>query len=321
MKVHLPNSAFLGNIDPFLRSFDTANPDVLEITAHKKWISIHPVVLAMVAALGLSIESKNIHVETLEAKSKHYLERMGLFKILGLKSNIEITEHEPAGRFAPLVKIANSQELSDVIKDIVPLLHLTPHQAEPIKYILSELVRNVFEHSGAQSGAVLCAQFYEKSNTIRIGIVDTGVGIKKAINTSYAAGSDLEALRLALMPGITGTTRRVGGTEYNAGAGLFFIKSIAKVSRDHFMIYSGDAMYKLLKGNPSAKRVLLYGDPFRDKHSKNESLPCWHGTVVGIDIGLEAKQEFSLLLDFVRKTYAKEISAQKKARYKRPRFI
>ena len=49
MKIHFPNSAFLGNIDPFLRSFDPSHPEKLEITANKQWISIHPVVLAMVA--------------------------------------------------------------------------------------------------------------------------------------------------------------------------------------------------------------------------------------------------------------------------------
>ena len=71
MQIHLPNSAFLGNIDPFLRSFDTENQDVLKITANKKWISLHPVVLAMVAALGRQVKPENIFIEKLEAKSKH----------------------------------------------------------------------------------------------------------------------------------------------------------------------------------------------------------------------------------------------------------
>ena len=59
MKIHIPNSAFLGNIDPFLRNFDTSNPEELEITANKQWISIHPMVISMIAALGLSLEPKN----------------------------------------------------------------------------------------------------------------------------------------------------------------------------------------------------------------------------------------------------------------------
>ena len=51
------------------------------------------------------------------------------------------------------------------------------------------------------------------------------------------------------------------------------------------MIYSGDAMYKLLKSRPLKKR--LYADPFKDRHSKGEDFPVWKGTVVGIDISLD----------------------------------
>ena len=81
MKIHLPNSAFLGNIDPFFRGFDPADPGRLEITANEKWISVHPVVLSMIAALGVSMKPE-IRCEKLEAKSRHYLVRMGLFRIL-----------------------------------------------------------------------------------------------------------------------------------------------------------------------------------------------------------------------------------------------
>ena len=321
MKVHLPNSAFLGNIDPFLRTFDSSKTNKLEITANKKWISIHPVVLSMVAALGLSINTSNIHCETLEATSKHYLERMGLFKLLKLESGMDITEHDPAGRFIPLTQINNSEGLTKFITDMIPLLHLEPKQAEPIKYIVSELVRNVLEHSQSQSGAVLSAQYYKKSNTIRIGIADTGVGIKKTINISHPATTHLESIKLALIPGITGTTRKEGGTEFNAGAGLFFIKSIAKVNRDFFMIYSGNAMYKLLKTKSESKRIKLYADPFKDRHSKCDDLPLWNGTAVGIDISLDATEKFSNLLELIRNIYIKTMRERKKSKHKRPKFI
>lgn len=131
----------------------------------------------------------------------------------------------------------------------------------------------------------------------------------------------MEAIQLALTPGITGTTNKIGGTEFNAGAGLFFIKSIAKVSRDFFMLYSGNAMYKLLKGGANTKRTILYIDPFEDKHSKNGDFPYWQGVAVGIDISLKQRQEFSQLLDFMKETYIKAINAQKKAKYKKAKFI
>lgn len=320
MKIHLPNSAFLGNIDPFLRGFDATHPERLEITSNKKWISVHPVVLAMVTALGLRVKPAQIRCEKFEARSKHYFERMGLFKILKIPSDMIVTEHESAGRFIPLTQIKSSTELTKFITEMVPLLHLSPKPAESIRHIITELVRNVLEHSGSEHGAILCAQYYKKSNVIRIGIVDTGCGIRKTITFSHRADSDLQAIQLALMPGITGTTRREGGTETNAGAGLFLIKSIASVNRDHFMVYSGMGMYKLLTHKQDSK-VKLHADPFADKHSKEEALPFWQGTAVGIDITLNQTQELSFLLDLVWQTYKQAIKERKKAKYKKARFV
>lgn len=319
MKIYIPNSAFLGNIDPFLRGFNTSDPEVLEITANKQWISIHPIVISMIAALGLSLSPKQIKCEVMEARSKHYLKRMGLFDFLKINTGIEITEHEPAGRFIPLQQIKDSTKLTDFITEVVPLLHLDPKHAEPIRYILSELMRNVFEHSESRIGVIMCAQYYKKSNTIRIGIVDRGVGIKKTISAFHKAKTDLDAIRLALTPGITGTTRRIGGTDYNAGAGLFFIKSIATVNKDFFVIYSGNGMYKLLKAD-NKKGIRLHANPFKDKHSKGEDFPNWQGTAVGIDINLDNTEEFSLLLDLIRKSYSKAVKEQKKTYYK-ARFV
>lgn len=322
VKIHLPNSAFLGNIDPFLRGFDPSFPDFLEITANNRWISVHPVVLSMISALGLTIKPEDIRCEKFEARSRHYLVRMGLFKILKVSSDISIVEHEAAGRFIPITQIRTSNELTRFITDMIPLLHLDPEQAKTIGYIVSELVRNVIEHAEAENGAVICAQYYKKSNSIRIGIADAGAGIKATINRSYSAETDLGAIRLALWPGVTGTTRREGGTEQNAGAGLFFIKSIASVNRDFFIIYSGSGFYKLLKKPPTRRqRPQLNADPFEDRHSKDGGVPFWHGTVVGVDITLDQTEEFSLLLDAIRKTYSAALRERRRARYRKPRFV
>lgn len=53
MKIHIPNAAWLNSIDPFLEGFDPKNPNELKITFHKKWMSIHPMVLSMIASLGI----------------------------------------------------------------------------------------------------------------------------------------------------------------------------------------------------------------------------------------------------------------------------
>lgn len=324
MRIHIPNSAFLGNINAFIKGSDFSDSEVLHITANEKWMSVHPVVLCMIAALAVEVRSKStaslpIRCERFTATSKHYFERMRLFHFLGLNSEIVINEHESAGRFIPLTNIKNSSDLGNFIRDMIPLLHLRDQHVQPIKYVVSELVRNVIEHSGSSKGAFVAAQYYKKTNTIRIGIVDVGIGIKKSINHSHRADTHTDSIVLALTPGITGTTPNEGGTDYNAGAGLFFSKSIAKINQDLFVIYSGNSLYKLLK----EKRVpvQLYSSPLEDRHTIDEDVPIWPGTVVGIDMKLDENRAFTELLDSIREVYTATVRERRSKQYKKPKFI
>jgi anti-sigma regulatory factor (Ser/Thr protein kinase) len=302
----------------FLSGCDFSDPTTLNITTNNKWVSVHPAVLALVGALGLTVPKENISCDAITATSGHYLERMRLFSMLKIKSGIKIEEHDSSGRFIPLMRIKNSDDLTHFLTEVVPLLHLSPEHADPIRYIVSELVRNVLEHSESKQGAVVCAQYNVKSNTIRIGIADAGVGVKQTINQSHRALTHKEALRLALIPGITGTTRREGGTELNAGAGLFFIKSIAYINKSPFLIYSGDTFYKLLQR--TKKNILLYADPTEDRHTFEENLPLYTGTMVAVDISLEKTTEFNSLLRLIGTTYQKAVKDRRKARYQKARF-
>ena len=319
MNIHLPHGAFLGNIDQFLSGFDPSNPEELNITAVDKWMWLHPVVLSMVASLTLEVRRDKIKCQRITARSGHYLERMGLFRFLGIKSGMAIVEHDPSGRFVPLRQIRSSDELTKFITEMIPMLHLEPKQVDPIRYIVSELVRNVLEHAQTKNGAIVCAQYFKKSNTIRIGIADRGIGIRKSLSRSYSTSSDIDAIKLALFPGVTGTTSRGGGTEQNAGAGLFFIKSIAYVNRDFFVIYSGDGMFKLLK-RADEEVFSIHANPDFDRHSANEGLPIWQGTTIGIDISLDSTSEFNYLLDLIRATYSKAVREKRKERYRQPKF-
>ena len=320
MKIHLSNSAFIHNINSFLRGFDPDNPNILEVTANNKWVFVHPLVVSMVAALGLKVGKGNVSFQKSEARSMGYFERIGLFNMLGVESGIIVEQHEESGRFIPVTQIRTAAEQSKLISDIIPLLHLEKeYQVQTIVYVLGELVRNVIEHSDSEHGAIVCAQFYKDSNCIRIGITDTGIGIKASLSNSWPTPDHLEAIRLSLIPGITGTTAKVGGTEQNAGAGLFFIKSIAKTNRDYFMIYSGDSMYKLHRA-PQRVRLKLNADPFDDKHAVLNDLPFFNGTVVGIDITLDQTQEFDTLMKLFKDVWSKTVSERKRDKYKTPKF-
>lgn len=324
MKIHIPNSAFLGNINAFIKLADFADRSSMYITANEKWMSVHPVVLCMIASLGVEVRDTNtsdrpILCERFTAPSKHYFERMRLFRFLNLNSEMDIVEHEPAGRFIPVTQIKDSATLGRFIEDMIPLLHLDKQQSQSIKYIVSELVRNVLEHSASPYGAFVAAQYHTKTNTVRLGIVDTGVGIKQTISRFHVAKNYKEAIQLALTPGITGTTNREGGTDYNAGAGLFFTKSISKINKDYFVIYSGDTLFKLLRKQGSS--TILNSDPFADRHTLAEGLPYWKGTVLGVDMTLDDNEDFAALLKNIRNVYTSTVRARREMQYKKPKFI
>lgn len=245
---------------------------------------------------------------------------MKLFDFLGIDPGIRIQEHEEAGRFVPLTQIQTSDDLKNAIANLIPLLHAPPRVADPIKYVFSEMVRNVLEHARSPVGAFVCAQYYRNFDRISIGIADAGIGILSSIRQSHAVRDSREAISLALRPGITGATKRIGGTESNAGAGLFFTKSIATLSRNFFVIYSGNALYKLLK-TPERDAPVIYADPALDRHKFTVGLPAWRGTVVGINIGVEEGEAFADLLSTIRKAYDIDVKKQKKLYYRKIRFI
>lgn len=312
MKLFLPNSANLQNITALLRGLDLSQPDRLEFSMHPRWVAVHPVVLSMTACLAMNCHANGGTVvgTATPVPTLAYLMRMGLFNFLKLDPGKVITEHEESGRFIPITQIRNTADLKQAIISLVPLLHAPPAVADPIKYVFSEMVRNVLEHSQSQVGAFVCAQYYRESKRIAIGIADAGVGIYNSMRRHHRVNDSAEAIRLALQPGITGTTSRIGGNEFNAGAGLFFTKSIAILSRNRFFIYTGDSMFRLMKTRQRYDPQ-LFADPAFDPHSLLKNTPFWNGTVVGIDLSIEQGVDFAELLNLIRQAYAIDVKKKK----------
>lgn len=321
MRIFLPNSGHLGNIEGFLRAYDPADASSLTVAFHNRWVSVHPMVIAMVACQAATAHHSGIPVKVAvpEVRSMAYLQRMRLFEFLKVDSAMGFTEHESAGRFIPATQITNNKELGSFIADMVPLLHCSPAEADSIKYVISEMVRNVLEHANSPVGAFVAAQWFKRSNRLAVGIADSGRGVLDTMTMFHAPSSDREAIRLAMRPGVTGTTNRYGGTEYNAGAGLFFTKSIAAASRNFFVLQSGNTMFKLRR-TPSGQDVMLNPDPREDRATWRENIPRWPGTAVGIDINVAEEASFAGLLSEIRGAYRLDVSSTKKAMFKKARF-
>ena len=322
MKVYLSNQGNLRNFKSFVETVDLSNPGVLEIVTHPKWVTVHPANLVLTAALAMEVGRDNSSIEGFVPDTGRYLDRMGLYSLTRTPSPFIYHKKEETGRFIPIKVIKTPADQSRFITDVVPLLHLSEKNALIVKYVIGELVRNVLEHSYAKNGAIVAAQYFRKTNRVSIGICDTGIGIWKSLNTYWHPKTDIEAITLALTPGITGTTHKEGGTAENAGAGLFFIKSIAKITRNYFAIYSGKAEYTLLKHDKRVKGMpKLFADPSRDPHAETNVAENFQGTLVAVDISLEETQEFNELIANIGKVYDKAIRERKRDKYRKPRFI
>lgn len=88
----------------------------------------------------------------------------------------------------------------------------------------------------------------------------------------------------------------------NAGAGLYFVRSIAKAAGTQFAVYSGDACYKLSQKR-RGESIVFKADPLEDRHNIYEKLPYWQGTVIAVEIGLENNKAFDEVLVAIRKTF------------------
>lgn len=321
MNIKFSNQGSLRNIKNFFESSDLSDTKDLHISLHEKWVNVHPAHLVFAAALALQAGRENSTIDKNPPRSALYLDRMGLYDFLNTPSPFEAyRKKDPSGRFVPLSIIRNEEDQTNFITEMIPLLHLSEKNSRIITYIIGELVRNVLEHSYSKDGAIVAAQYYKKDHRIGIAICDTGIGLWKSLQLWHPR-TDREALELALTPGISGTTLREGGTEQNAGAGLFFTKSIAKISRGYFSIYSGDSIYTLLKTRSDQKTPKLVANPFSEHHAFSDQPPRFSGTLVAIDIPLDNTKKFQTLLEEIGNIYESAIRERKNARIRKPNFI
>ena len=197
-----------------------------------------------------------------------------------------------------VITIHNSLNLEDFFSKTLPSYQLNSQDLLLTKYILSELTRNTLEHASTPDGVTLALTHSVKTDTLRLGVSDRGVGIGTTIRRLYPDQTDYETIITALTPGVTGSTNFSGGNTQNAGAGLFFVKSLTHQLGSHFLLYSGTGLFKLLKRKTI--RSILKPDSLKDHASGSNDFPFWHGTAVGVDIPLNKSTDFNTALTQIR---------------------
>jgi hypothetical protein len=261
----------------------------------------------MTAAWGGWCRQKGWQIEV-ENCGHHvnYAARMKLFEHLGVQFAAELQEHEQSGRFMPVARVNSARELDAVIADISALLHLEqePDGLAAVQYCVSELIRNVLEHSGSTDGAYVCAQRYVDADPKRVSIAvaDCGGGIADHLAELYPQARDdnREALRLAMTLGVTGARPGIYGTTDNAGAGLFITRAIARATGGYFVLASGDASFRIRREKRRAKR-LVFHDAYTDpKHNEWVLANAWRGTIAAVEVVTEEIPDFQAFFQWIR---------------------
>ncbi len=315
MNLNFTENIELQNFDKFLPCIRLNDNYVLTIDFGEKFHTYHPLVYASIGSLIkriAAIEGQVFYNGNSDA-IKALKEKWGLENLISSQKNAESD-----GEIIPLTSIKNDKELEVFLQEIVPILHGSLDQAKPIRYVLSEMIRNVLEHSGDTYGATICCIYNRDTNKISIGIADMGIGVARSIARSHQVNSNASALALALTPGITGVTHVIGGNDYNAGAGLFFTRCISKFSGSSFVLCSSNAIYKL---NEDIQDKILHPNPADEDHFLGEYENEWVGTLVGVDFCLSTNSEFDRLLNAIRQAYHIDVKTRKNNSYKKPRFI
>lgn len=135
-----------------------------------------------------------------------------------------------------------------------------------LKYVLTEIMRNVPEHSNADS-IWYCAQYWPTKDRVELAIIDEGIGIKNSLLSNYAYNdiidSDRTALEYALKPGISskfapGTTNNAKDEWANSGFGLYMISSLCANLEGSFTIASGDSLFEVKKDTSSENLIYTH---------------------------------------------------------------
>ncbi len=287
MKIYFSNRGNLRNFRGFVEDLDLSEPDILQIFVNERWFAVHPANLVLAAALALKVGKWNSEITGKIPDCAYVLERMELFQFLRTKSPFKKSKEENEGRFIPITLIRSYQEKNELLDTLVLRLGLEEGQSMLVKIVLNELISNALDYSNSVDGVVIAAQYYKKSNKVSLAVCDTGEGMWGSLDEKWHPRNDLEAIHLALTPGVAMDANMDRSSDTNAGNGLFMIKSLARTTRDYLSIYSGTAEFTLLKGDRRLKRRLK-GDPTMDAHSETNEVTPFQGTLVALDISLDS---------------------------------
>lgn len=185
-------------------------------------------------------------------KTDRYLQYMGFYETCGIQNREVKRGGRRAGKyiciseinFTPQGSISADYELiENESKKLTEMFQFDDKLAKYLQYCFFEMMRNVYEHSGAKS-VFVCAQYWPLHELMEIAIADEGCGIQKAMRTRFENLGELDSLEYAMTPGISALSNHayLDKDDYygNSGYGLYMTKELALTYGGNFTLCSGN---------------------------------------------------------------------------------
>lgn len=225
-----------------------------------------------------------------------YLSHLGFFDYILMGEGNAVGQATGSSAYLPITKIekpkfnSNTQsvqewydEIIGAVRGLARVVSGTSSDTEENRlynYALREIIRNVFEHSGANECYVCGQRWYD--GKVEIAVVDEGIGIAESLKKSYRLQSDVEALNLAIKPGVSSTSN-IDQSENiydNSGFGLYVLTQLAS-SFGWYVLGSGSS------------RIVGYSG------GNKEEFLNFSGTYFGMQLTSHPKQFSGILEDIV----------------------
>lgn len=290
--VQFPAKADLQAIFRFAKDIDYyAMHDKLTIEfADETFFS--PFALLFIAAKIKSFRTKHpgVVIEFKNYQKHYYASHMGFFRMCGFDRGREVGTTAGGDNFIPITCLERSsfyetptdrfEELPDLIQrhaDKIALVIARDQTTntdmfDALSYAIREVMRNVFEHSKADS-LYYCAQFWPKSSKVEFAIVDFGIGIRKGLaeNPNFRFNNDKEAIEYCLLPSVSGKTHlpRRSSTWFNSGYGLYMTNRLARHG-GNFVLASGMRGIHFSRKNKTNLNTSFSGTALRFNFDVNE---------------------------------------------------
>jgi signal transduction histidine kinase len=166
--------------------------------------------LCAAAALARAEQKSPIHVHwNPSSPARGFALAVGFDEVIG--GTTGGVEGE-AGRTVRLTRVASEEDVHPVATAISELLAGRTHLAakQTLQYVMTELLRNVIQHSDDHLGAVVGAQLNDRGlhkdrPVFQVAVADTGRGIRASLSRTHTdVDDDKVALERSLWPYVSG---------------------------------------------------------------------------------------------------------------------